>query len=84
MDLQNANVEQVSDQLEELIGYPPSHKVCVCECVCVCACVCVCVCVYLCCACMHNRDVPLKVSAKHGDGVNELLPAVVGGISRYI
>ena len=33
------------------------------------------------CTCMN--EVPLKVSAKHGDGVDELLPAVVARISRY-
>ena len=44
VDLQNANVEQVSDQLEELIGYRPSHKVCVYVFVCVRAHACACIC----------------------------------------
>ena len=50
--------------------------------------VCVC-CVHVCaCACVTQNNntwytsFALKVSAKHGDGVEELLPTVVGGISR--
>jgi len=82
VDLQNANVEEVSDQLEELIGHRPLYKVC-----CVCMWTYVCTCMYIpqCNKLVCKQDMcTLKVSAKHGDRVEELLPAVVAGVNRYM
>ena len=54
MDLQNANVEQVSDQIEELIGYRPLHKVCI-SILCVRVYVCMHMCVCVACMCVRVR-----------------------------